>query len=225
MNDDRALSIDPAAAGEAWSVDAGAPLQSVLDRPDTPPPLRQVLTGVLSWQVRVETPVARSLRAPGIAPQWVAALLALGATVVVEGEDRSAEVGLEALLQREVEGEVVTLHVPLNPTRRWGEARVARTPTDEPVVAAFAAVDLDDGVVRQARVALTGVWPEAVRLAGAPSRLEGALLDAPGIRETAAAVEQEVAPKGNYLGSEKYRRAMAGVLTRRALEACLGQEA
>jgi CO/xanthine dehydrogenase FAD-binding subunit len=33
-------------------------------------------------------------------------------------------------------------------------------------------------------------------------------------------VEEEVTPRGDFLGSEEYRRAMAGVLTRRALEQC-----
>jgi CO/xanthine dehydrogenase FAD-binding subunit len=50
-------------------------------------------------------------------------------------------------------------------------------------------------------------------------------LDAERIRAVAAAIEQEVVPQGDFLGSEEYRRAMAGVLARRALEACLHQEA
>jgi carbon-monoxide dehydrogenase medium subunit len=226
MNDDQALSIDPADAGNVWSVDADALLQSVLDRPDAPPLLREALSGVLSWQIRNETPVRRTLTSPRLAPQWVAALLAQGATVTLEAEAGPSDVPLELLPEHRGEGAVAALHVPPGgPGRWWGEAHVARTPADEPIVAAFAVVDVRDGVVGQARVALTGAWPEPVRLADAPATLVGGPLDPERIRGVAAAIEQEVVPQGDFLGSEEYRRAMAGVLARRALEACLHQEA
>ena len=226
MNDDQALSIDLAGVGNVWSVDADDLLQSVLDRPDAPPLLRQALSGVLSWQTRNETPVRRTLTSPRLAPQWVAALLALGATVTVEAEAGPSDVPLDSLLEHRGEGAVAALHVPNGgPGRRWGEAHVARTPADEPIVAAVAVVDVRDGVVEQARVALTGTWPEPVRLADAPAALAGGPLDAERIRAVATAVEEEVTPQEDFLGSEEYRRAMAAVLARRALEACLHQEA
>lgn len=208
-----------------WSIDTDASFQLVLDSPECPSLLRQTLTGALSWQTRNQALVGRALRSSQIAPQWVAALLALRATVTVEGK----EMPLETALQR-VEGDLSTVHIPLphgggrEGRRWWGEAHVARTPADDPIVAAVAVVEMDGSVVQHARVALTGVWPEAVRLAEAPSRLVGGPLDEDSIREAAAAVEEEVAPAGDFRGSAEYRRAMAGVLTRRALEACLRQE-
>jgi len=214
------------AAGELWSIDADAPLQSVLDSPECSPLLRQTLTGTISWQIRNEKPVRSALTSPRVAPQWVAALLASGATVTLEGDAGPAEVSLEPLLQRRAKGKVSALHVRVvgglpsaSGGVRWGEAHVARTPADEPIVAAVAVVE--GGVVRQARVALTGVWPEPVRLAKAPAQLIGGPLDEEHIRAVAEAVEKEVAPQGDFRGSEEYRRAMAGVLTRRALEQCL----
>jgi CO/xanthine dehydrogenase FAD-binding subunit len=223
MKGDPSLSVNPVSTGGVWSVDADAPLQSVFDRPDTPPPLRQALTGVLSWQTRNETPVRRTLTAPRLAPQWAAALLALGATVTVEGDDGPAEVPLESVLQRQANGLVSALHIELGSVR-WGEARVARTPADEPIVSAVAVADIDKGVVRQARVALTGAWPEPARLAKAPARLVGGPLNAERIQAVADGVAEEVDPRGDFLGSEEYRRAMASVTTRRALEECLRQE-
>jgi CO/xanthine dehydrogenase FAD-binding subunit len=86
-------------------------------------------------------------------------------------------------------------------------------------------VETDNGVVRQARVALTGAWSEPVGLAEAAAQLVGEPLDEKHIQAVADAVEKEVTPKGDFRGSEEYRRAMAGVLTRRALEACWRQEA
>jgi putative selenate reductase molybdopterin-binding subunit len=196
----------------AWSIDADASLQEVIDDQGCPLLLRRALTGTLSWQTRNETTVRRALASPRLAPQWMAALLALGATVTVEGDDGPMEVPLaEAGSSR-----LSVLHVGVD-NLRWGEAHVARTPADEPIVAAVAVVRLEGGIVREARVALTGVWLETVRLAEIPARLVGGPLDGDAIQSVAEAVEQEVAPKGDFLGSEPYRRAMAGLVTKRAL--------
>lgn len=221
----RVSPADVAGAGKVWLVEAESSLQSVLDSSECPPLLRRTLTGALSWQARGETSVQRALTSLRIAPQWVAALLALGATVTVEEDAGPAEATLEATLQQRKGRHVTALHVPLGSAGvRWGEAHVARTPADEPIVAAIAVVEMCGDTVRQARLALTGTWPEAVRLAEAADRLVGDSLDETAIRAVAEAVEDEVAPRGDFRGSEEYRRAMAGVLTRRALEGCLRRE-
>ena len=216
MRDDQAQRV--------WSIDTGAPLQAVVDDPACPPLLRQALTGVLSWQARNETPLWRTLAAPRLAPQWVASLLALGTTLVVDGEEVLLAVGAHFPRSARRAGQAShALHVRVGGLR-WGEAHVTRTPADEPIVAAVAVVEMAGHVVQAARVALTGVWPEPARLAQAAAQLVGAPLDEEHIRAVAAAVEQEVAPKGDFLGSREYRRAMAGVVTRRALEAARHSE-
>jgi CO/xanthine dehydrogenase FAD-binding subunit len=117
------------------------------------------------------------------------------------------------------------LHVPLpGAGERWGEARVARTSADEPIVAAVAWVQLGEaGAVRDARLALTGAWPGSPRLVEEAAQLVGPSLTEARIAALAADVEAAVTPQGDYLGSESYRRAMAGVVTRRALAQCLAQ--
>ena len=212
MRDDQAQRV--------WSIDTGAPLQAVVDDPACPPLLRQALTGVLSWQARNETPAWRTLAAPRLAPQWAASLLALGTTLVVDGEEVPLAVGARFPRPARRAGQAShALHVRVGGLR-WGEAHVTRTPADEPIVAAVAVVEMAGNVVQAARVALTGVWPEPARLAQAAAQLVGAPLDEERIRAVAAAVEQEIAPKGDFMGSREYRRAMAGVLTRRALGQC-----
>ena len=206
--------------GKGWSIDADRPLQAVLDDEACPQVLRQALTGTLSWQVRNEVTVRRALSSPRIAPLWVTALYALGATVTVE-EDGSEKV---VALAEARSSRPTALQVEMDGMCS-GEAHVARTPADEPIVAAVAGVKLKGDVVQEARVALTGVWQQAVGLAEAPGQLEGESLDDDTIQAVAEAVEQEVEPKDDFLGSEEYRRAMAGVLTRRALLACVQQEA
>jgi CO/xanthine dehydrogenase FAD-binding subunit len=213
MNDQR--------SDEVWTIDVDVTLQSLLDDPACPTLLCRALTGVYSWQLRNETTIRTALKASRRVPQWLAALLALGASVTVEGE-----VPLDDFLAGPVEGEVTALHVPTRGSHiRWGVAHVGRTLADEPIVAAFATVTTEADIVDKARVALTGVWPEPVRLAKAPGALAGEPLTGDRIRSVAQAVEAAVEPQGDYLGSAAYRRAMAGVLTRRALETCLAQEA
>lgn len=203
-----------------WRVSADVPLQAVLDGSDCPPLLSEVLKAVHSWQVRNEIKVGRTLRASQLMPQWIAALVALGATVTLERDGDAEEVGLEALVQGRVEGHPRALQVVHRAGTRWGEAHVARTPSDDPIVAAVAVVRPSVGVVEEARVVLTGVSSEPAWQADAAGRLLGQQLDAELIDDVASAVKDEVQPQGDYLGSETYRRAMAEVLTRRALEAC-----
>lgn len=134
------------------------------------------------------------------------------------------QVPLEDVLERRVQGTPMILHVR-SAGICCGESHVGRTPADEPIVAAFAAVELTERRVCQARVALTGVWPKPVGLAHAAANLIGGPLDAEGIAAVARAVAYEVAPDGDFRGSVEYRRAMAQVLTRRALERCLAAAA
>lgn len=217
-------SEGPGSAGHTWSIGASETLQGVLESEGCPALLRQTLSGAMTWQNRNRRLVGRALVSPTIAPQWTAALLALGARVTLDQGGDASEVPFEELFQRTIKGDVLTLQVPTAAVK-WGEAHVGRTPADEPIVAAIAGVEEKAGLVSRARVALTGAGSKPVGLVSAAGRLVGKPLDAGGIRDVSQAVEGEVTPTGDFRGSEEYRRAMAGVLTRRALQQCLEQEA
>lgn len=124
--------------------------------------------------------------------EFYAGLLALGATVVLHEADGVVEIPLEQLTQ--IHGLITEVRIPLPGPPRGGLARVARTPSDRPIVAAVAVVD-DEG---RSRVALCGVAARPV--------LQGSPLD----------------PPDNFKGSADYRRAMVPVLTRRALAEAQG---
>jgi CO/xanthine dehydrogenase FAD-binding subunit len=208
---------------QAWlSLGAQASLQAVYEATASPDLLRRSLTGVITWQKRNDTTVEKAILSPNLAPQWVGALLALGGRVAIQKEEQ--EEPLPDFMQREAShrGRLAGVRLPLNVAGRvWGASRVARTPADEPIVEAVAVVDLARNVVRQARLALTGVWRQPVRLTQSSDLLVGGPLNDDHIRKVAAAVEREVTPLGDFRGSAEYRRAMAGVLTRRALNECI----
>lgn len=207
-----------------WRVDADTSLQKVLDDPACPPLLIRVLTAVGSWQVRNETTVGMTMKASRLMPQWLAALLALGAKVRVEGEEEPQDVDLEAVVRRQAKDQVIELQVPWTTDTRWGEAHVARTPSDEPIVAAFATVKLSGGVVEDARLTLTGGSQEPVWLADAARMLVGEALTEQSIEGVAFAVGEQAQPHDDYQGSPSYRKAMSSVLARRALEACIASD-
>ncbi len=209
---------------DVWSIEADASLQDAYVSPGCPSLLVGALSGAFTWQNRNRRLVGRALVSPSIAPQWSAALLALGATVSLEEEAGTSEVLLEDLLERRVKGRPAAVSVRTGGLC-WGEAHVGRTPADEPIVTASAAVELEGKKVRWARVALTGAWPKPVGLAEAAHDLVGRELDRESIASVAQAVAQEVSPTGDFRGSVDYRRAMAEVLTRRALEQCLASSA
>lgn len=204
------------APGSIYRMAASSDLDSIYASGRLPDVLRGTLEGAFSWQRRNETTLERTLNMPGLAPQWVAGLLAGGALAQVEGKS----LPLAEVFQNAAKQEIEAVDVPVDGLH-WGVAQVARTPVDEPIVFAIAAVRMAQGVVMQAKAVLTGVWQVSVGEAEAVNALAGGPLNLERIAEVSALVADEVSPKANYLGSVEYRRAMAVVLTRKALEMCL----
>jgi CO/xanthine dehydrogenase FAD-binding subunit len=196
-------------------------LQNLYEHPACPELLRGVLSQMASWQERNETNLGIALR---WSPDFCATLLVMGTRVNTNKNNTQQtkdELLADFLDHRGIIASLVELHLPLEvPGRVFGYAHVRRTPGDIPIVSAYAAVDLVEGQVKFARLALTGVWQEHAQLAESVADLIGSSLEDESISTTAKAVARETNPKNNYLGSAEYRREMAEVLTRRALTMC-----
>lgn len=81
---------------------------------------------------------------------------------------------------------------------------------------------LDDGVVSSARMAAGAVGPTVVVLDAAAEALHGRAPDDPDVqRELGERVRDLVSPIPDRRGSADYKREMAGVVARRAVQACL----
>jgi CO/xanthine dehydrogenase FAD-binding subunit len=91
------------------------------------------------------------------------------------------------------------------------------------VVGASAVITLRDGIIHRARIAITALAPTIRRVPGA----EGAIVGSAGEPEAIAAAAREAAsaaaPISDIRASETYRRAMAEVITRRAIAAALAR--
>ena len=88
------------------------------------------------------------------------------------------------------------------------------------LVGVAAVLDITDGVVRSARIALTGAAAAPARLSRVEEALTGQTASAESFALVAASAADGVEDINNDLhGSEEYRRAMIQVFTERALVA------
>ena len=139
------------------------------------------------------------------------ALLALGGTVVVQGPGGRREVPVTefwlgffetALSPDEL---VVELRVPRTGDAGWGYEKFTRRENDWPIVAAAAV---------QGRVALANMAGAVVRA----TATEEALARGASIAEAAALADEGTSPSSDMHADADYRRHLARLLTRRALE-------
>jgi carbon-monoxide dehydrogenase medium subunit len=210
---------------------AAASLEMILRHGGVPALLRQTLQRTLTWNRRNAVSIAEAIEYPGRAAELVGALLALRATVVFAAPDEIS-VSLMDLVSGAMPPNLtprrLILRVELpaqGPWTTWGSAWVARTPADSAIVGATAVIETDQaGIVLEAYLALSGVWGIPARIAEqASSALVGGALNETRIAAAVEALGLEIAPQADYQGSVEYRREMAGVLTRRALDQCLAR--
>ncbi len=121
-------------------------------------------------------------------------------------------------------GELLTeVIVPLQPpaARTVYLKFLPRTEDDYATVAVAALAELDDGTCRRIRVALGAAGPTPIQATGAERMLAGQPPRADLIRRAAEAVADQVDPLSDFRGPADYKRDMAVVFTRRALERVL----
>jgi CO/xanthine dehydrogenase FAD-binding subunit len=118
-------------------------------------------------------------------------------------------------------GEIITEVVlpKLPPRTGWGFAEVARRHGDFALAAVAATLTVSGGAIEQARIALTGVGPKALRAHKAEGLLIGHALEPDLTNRVTEAVRATIEPETDLHASSDYRRHLAGVLTGRALVA------
>lgn len=86
------------------------------------------------------------------------------------------------------------------------------------LVSVAAVLVLEDGLIRDSRIALGSVAPTVIRAPQAEALLRGQPPGGPLFREAGETARQEARPIDDFRAGAEYRRRMAAVLTRRALE-------
>lgn len=210
-------------------IGGAASLEAVVNASEIPAALKRSLTRTVPSNVRAGASAGESLTAPVPPLEWLAMLAALDCQVlhIAAGESASA-VETSPLADfvnnspRPYPGIITQITIPAPTGRRsLGAAFVARTPADEPIVSAAACVERDDaGVVQIVRVVLAGASAETLAVF-TPEDLTGTALTPQSIASASHAISAQAMPVADYRGGVEYRREMAAVCTRRALEACL----
>ena len=190
------------------------------------PILPYVASQVGDPQVRHRGTIGGTVAHSDPASDLPTALLALGGTVVVQGPSGRRDIPITefwlgffetALAEDEL---IVEIRVPRTGSAGWAYEKFTRRANDWPIVAAAAVGRPGDGD-RPFGVALANMAGAVVRAAAT----EEALARGASVEEAAALADQGTSPGADMHADQEYRRHLARLLTRRALEKAAGAPA
>jgi aerobic carbon-monoxide dehydrogenase medium subunit len=191
------------------------------------PILPYVASQVGDPQVRHRGTIGGTVAHSDPASDLPTALLALGGTVVVQGPNGRRSIPLTefwlgffetALAEDEL---IVEIRVPRTGSAGWAYEKFTRRANDWPIVAAAAVGSRGGGAGGPLRVALANMAGSVVRA----TATEEALARGASIEEAAALADQDTSPGADMHADQEYRRHLARLLTRRALEKAAGAPA
>ncbi|HJR92619.1 MAG TPA: xanthine dehydrogenase family protein subunit M [Acidimicrobiia bacterium] len=192
----------------------------------------KALADAASWtgdpQVRNRGTTCGAVAHCDIAADQTAPVLALGATMVVQGPSGTRQIPASEFY-------VDTLTSALEPDEVLVEIRIPKTGgksaydklgrrgghTDYAVAGAAAWVEKSNGSVTACRVALTGVGTKATLAPGVAEALIGSDGSEQAVKEAAERAVEGVTVLEDLYGSEEYKTHLAKVYTRRALTQAL----
>jgi carbon-monoxide dehydrogenase medium subunit len=176
-------------------------------------------------QVRHRGTIGGSISHGDAASDLPSALLALDANFVVKGSDgeRTVAAGdfFEDYLQTTLApDEVLTeIQVPKLGGAGWSYKKFNRRAQDWAVVGVAAVVEQSNGAIGSARIGLTNMGSTPLRATAAENALSGA--DPSSVAEATGSADEGTSPSSDIAASDEYRRHLARVLSRRAVEEAL----
>src|SRR5919204_4170115 len=166
--------------------------------------------------------VGGNLFAPNPYGDFTVALLALDATVAMQGGFGTRDIAIEEFLQsRERQSGALVLSVSCTrpaSAEAFRYRKIARIkPKGGSVITLAAHLPISGGRIAGARIALGSMAATQIRARAAERALEGRSLDTASIAAAASAAVEGTSPSDNALGSAWYRREIVGVHLRRLL--------
>jgi carbon-monoxide dehydrogenase medium subunit len=193
------------------------------------PALADAAQSIGDPQVRNRGTLGGSLAHADPAADYPAMMLALDAEVHLKGPEGWRAVKASEFFQGfftvDLAAEEIIAGVQFVPVRAAAYAKLRQRASHFAIVGVAAALDISQGVIRSARIGLTGASTHATRL----MKVEQALKGKPASKSSIEAAAQLAADgvvdiNSDIHASDSYRRAMIPVFTRRALEAALARE-
>jgi carbon-monoxide dehydrogenase medium subunit len=196
----------------------------------TCPLLPETASHLGDMQVRNKGTIGGSLVHSDPAADWPAAILAVGAELVATGAmgDRvikASDFFVEMLTTALQPGEVLReIRIP-GGKGKAGQAyvKVRHPASGFAVVGVAVNLSIDGGKCQSAGIGITGVSPKAYRAANVESALKGSALDAKTLAAAAAHAADGVDVNSDLYASAEYRKQLASVYTRRALETAVSR--
>ena len=179
-------------------------------------------------QVRNRGTIGGSLAHGDPASDLPAVMLAYGAEVTVQGQSGQRRVAAADLFQNYMEtdlapDEVLTeVRLPALDGYGFGYEKFSRRSEDWAMVAVSALVRAEGGQCADVRVGLTNMGSVPLRASAVEEALRGRPLDAASIAAAAEQAAEGTDPPADLNASEDYKRHLARVLTKRALETAAG---
>jgi len=177
--------------------------------------------------IRNAATVGGSIAACGPTTDVVVALLALHADVVA-GSGRVLT--LEDVLASRFPTQTPRLYTEVRISDVFAACssallRVARLPSDQAIVNVAVALQMNGDVCVRAAAAAGGIAEHPQRLSITEAMLAGHRVDDAHLAHVVEAAMEQAHPPSDSMGSAEYRRAMLGVLLRRAVLQCVEREA
>jgi aerobic carbon-monoxide dehydrogenase medium subunit len=190
------------------------------------PAVAEAAISIGDQQVRNRGTLGGSLAHADPAADYPAAMLAVDAEMRIKGPGGWRSVKATAffrdLFTSDLGADEILAGVTFAPARASAYCKLFQRASHFAIVGVAAALEVSNGTVQSARIAVTGAGPTAVRL----TRVEQALAGQRPSQEAVAAATKDAGAEVRVVNSdlhasEDYRRAMISVFARRALEAAL----
>ena len=192
------------------------------------PAMAETAAAIGDPQVRNRGTLGGSLAHADPAADYPAVMLALDADVHLMGPAGTRVVKaadfFQGVLTVDLAANEILVKVTFAPLRSTAYAKLYQRASRFAIVGVAAAVEVADGVIRSARIGLTGASAHAVRL----TRVETALAGQPATPDAIAAATASAGQgiddlNADIHASAEYRRAMIPVFARRAVEQAIAR--
>ncbi len=159
---------------------------------------------------------------------WASVMTALGGSVIAYGPACWRSIPLAGFVtgpfENVLDHDEIAVEAVVPPavgTRRGGYLKLERRVGDFATVGVAVSVEISDGTVARAGIALTGVGGSTINAADAAAALAGQPLSASAIAAAADLAAAGARPRTDHRGSAEYKRQLVRVFVKRILNAAL----
>ena len=195
---------------------------------DACPVIAETAAEIGDPQVRNKGTLGGSLAHADPSADYPATMIALDAEIMIRGAQgsrsvKAADFFIDLFTVDLAPNELIT-GVKFTPVRSAAYAKLHQRASHFAIVGVAAALGVEGGVIKSARVGLTGAISHAVRLTNVEQALQGKQASAATIEAAAKAAGAGLdGLNADMHASAEYRRSMVGVFTKRALEKALAR--